>query len=416
MYRTMIFAALFLAVLCHPAALWAQDADTFVRDALSRHPRIQAIRHLTEAAKARVRGAGAWAPPELSFEFFATPVTSLNPFRDGMENDWSLTQMIHFPGKLGLMERMAADEARMREMAAPAAGRDLEFEIRDAWAMTWMAQRKRAVLWENRRILEQILSLVETRIAAGRASQADALRLVVERDRLLNEDEAARLDEESGKAMLRAASALPVDYTIGLLPLPLLTGPDSASNVVDLALRRRSELRAMDAERTMRATALEAARKERYPDFMVRGMYKQMLMMDQTDQWALMIGITLPMAPWSSARIAAAEQEAALARMAVDRQTEDMRLMIAAEVHAARERVWSTWTRRQRIADSMLPQSRRAVELQITQYQAGSSDLLPLLDALRMHTMIAMDQAMADGEYLRAQAALGRVTERGGEE
>ena len=42
----------------------------------------------------------------------------------------------------------------------------------------------------------------------------------------------------------------------------------------------------------------EAADLEKLPDFMIRGMYKQMVGMER-DYWSLMVGITVPVAPWS---------------------------------------------------------------------------------------------------------------------
>lgn len=413
-FHLAVLGAMSVLLMCHASA---QDMETFLKEARKNHPRLHATRYMTDAIRAKIRGAGAWPAPELSFEFFATPISSANPFRDGMENDYSVTQMIHFPGKLGAMERMANEEARMQERSSEAVSRDLAFEVKDAWSMVWMAQRKRAVLWESREVLDRILSLLETRIATGRASQTDLLRLSVERERLLNEDETAKLEEESGKNMLRAACALPADYRIGLLPQPNLTAPpDSAEPLVRLAIQKRAELRAMDAERAMRGAALDAARRDWYPDFMIRGMYKQMLMMDQTDQWALMIGVTLPMAPWASERVSSAVEEASLSRLAVDRRYDDMRLMISAEVRSAFSRAGAFWNRRERLISSMLPQSRTALDLQITRYQTNTSDILALLDALRMHMMIAMDKAMAEGEYLRASVALDRSLGMGGEE
>ena len=77
-----------------------------VQQVLQNNPALQASRLRIQGAEARVSQATAWDDPQAGVEFYATPVTSANPFKDGMETDYFVQQMIPL-GKKSPMEDAA---------------------------------------------------------------------------------------------------------------------------------------------------------------------------------------------------------------------------------------------------------------------------------------------------------------------
>ena len=81
--------------------------EKLLGEVLKNNPGLGAARSRVTSAKARVPQARAWDDPQVGIEFYATPITSINPLADGMETDYFLQQMIPFPGKKGLMGEAA---------------------------------------------------------------------------------------------------------------------------------------------------------------------------------------------------------------------------------------------------------------------------------------------------------------------
>jgi outer membrane protein TolC len=120
----------FFAAIHSPASVRAGDngdssasLSAFVDQALRANPRLQAAKSRAQGAQARIPQAGAWDDPQAGVEFFATPITSANPFKDGTETDYFVQQMIPLFGKKGLMSDAASAGARMTEQTALAAER-----------------------------------------------------------------------------------------------------------------------------------------------------------------------------------------------------------------------------------------------------------------------------------------------------
>ncbi len=381
----------------------------FLHEVLAGNPRLQAARSRAQAAAARIDQAGAWDEPQLGVEFFATPVTSANPFKDGMETDYFLQQMIPLFGKKGLMRDAAAAGAQMVQESAAAVERALIAEVKKAYAMIFTAQRRIGVNTESQRLLGEIEEAARARYQVGLVSQADVLKVQVEIAKARNER--ADLDREltNAVAMMNALRGRPAGTPIGTLGEPVLAQVTlSPEGLVARALESRPELRAMERELDMNRADLAASRRERLPDLMVRGMYKQMA--EGTDQWAAMLSINVPFAPWASGKSAGKVEENELAQRSTEQSILDMRNMIQAEVYDAWSRVSAQWGQLERYRQEILPRTRQSLQSTLTSFETGRVDFLSLLDGYRMLQMFSMDYAMLVGEYASSVALLEKAT------
>jgi cobalt-zinc-cadmium efflux system outer membrane protein len=369
------------------------------------NPGLAASRARVDVAQGRSVRSGAWPAPTVSFEFYNTPITSLNPFRDGLENDYAVQQMIPLSGMPGLMRDMAAAEAKMERSAVHVRARDLVRDLRTDLAMLVSARRRLRINEENRRLIEQILRSVESSYAVGRSAQADVMRTRVELE--LSHSERLSLEAEivTAEAMVNARLNRPSDAAIPAIApedLSALTVPESRDTE---AQHERSELRMMEAEAEMTRAQATLADRAWVPELMLRGMYKEMTM-GMPDSWALMIGLSIPFAPWAQPAISGARQEAEARRREVDLRTQEMRRMIDMQRREAHGKAAALAERLRRYTADVIPASAQAVAAALAAFGGNTGSFTTLLDAARMHTMLCMEEAMLEAEFRAAYAAL----------
>jgi outer membrane protein TolC len=381
----------------------------FLDQALKANPGLLASRTRAQGAGARVPQAGAWDDPQLGVEFYATPILYGNPFTQGMETDYFVQQMIPLFGKKGLMGDAAAAGARLAGQSSLAVERSLVADVKRAYAMIYAAQRRIDVNTENQRLLTQIVESARSRYTVGMASQSDVLKIQVEMGKLLNERSVLDQELSGGISMMNALRDLPAGTSIGALAAPALAPvPGSLEEITARALLYRPELRGMEEELEMNRADLSVSRRERVPDLMVRGTYKQMR--EGTDQWAAMFSINIPIAPWADGKYSGKIDENTLNVKATEHATADMQNMVRAEVRTAWTRASSQWEQIGRYRGSMLPQAQQALESGLRSYETSRVDFLSLLDSYWMLEMLKMEYYMLEGEYLLSLAALERAS------
>ncbi len=420
--RISLFIIMMVLSRSHPAANQAgsrtmvgedsvQTLRLFLAEALRDNPRLLAAREMARSAEGRIPQAGAWEDPVVGVEFFATPVSSINPFKDGMETDYFLQQLIPFPGKKGLMSRAAASGANMAAQNAASIEREIVAGVKASYAMIYSVQKRLEVNQENGELLEQIVESTRAKYRVGITTQGDVLKVQVELGKLQNEDAALEQELASSVSMMNALRAVPPGTPIGRLagsvPIELSGSLESLSAQ---ALESRPAILGMQNEIEMKEADLSASRREWFPDFMVRGMYKQMV--DQPDQWAAMVGINIPLAPWGIGKYSGKVEENEASMRSSVQSLVEMQNMTQAQVRDAYARVQSGWQRLNRYQRTILPQAEEGFQSILAAYQIDAADFLSLLDSYRMLQMLKMEYYMVEAEYAVGLAALEQFVGR----
>lgn len=382
--------------------------DAFVNEVQQKNPRLQAFKTRIQSSEARVPQATAWDDPQAAVEFFATPVTSANPFRDGMETDYSLQQAIPLFGQKSLMGNVARANVGMTEQSAAAIERSLIADAKRSYAMLYSAQRRLDVNEENQRLLKQIIESARAKYSVGLTSQGDVLKVQVELAKLQNERATLQQELVAAEAMMNALRASPANTEIGRVaekqPQQFTGAQDE---LFDRSLNDRPELRAMRYEIEMNNAEVAVAKRMRFPELMLRGMYKDMK--EGTDQWAAMIGINIPLAPWGIGKYSGKVEESELNVRSSEQSLADMQNMVKAEVRDAFAKVQSRWQQIDRYQQTILPQAEQSLQSTLASYQTDKADFLSLLDTYRLVQMFKMEYYMVVGEYFSNLAALERA-------
>jgi len=383
--------------------------EDLIASARTANPGYQAAALKERAAGLSPWDAGTPDPPALGVEFFQAPITSFpNPLKDQMEIDYSIQQMIPFPGKLSVMAR--AERAGRKVASAERTGtqRTIITALKRDFAELYYSWRRQEVLAEDAAVLRSLAAVTSSLYSVGMTGQADVLRVQTELASLEADSVGAAQEVAAMTAMVNARAGRPVETEIA--PVAEFV-PDSIEPSYDslcsLAVRHRPDLAAMTAEAKMKGAEATTQLAEFLPDFMARGTYKNML--QGPDDWAVMFGMTVPIS-WSFPKFSARYEQKRLAARQAQLETDNMRIMAFAEIRVLQGRLSGLRSRMGIQHSSVIPAARRTYESSLARYRTGKTEFPMVIDAQRMYLMNVMEYHMTEMSFLQARAELEQAT------
>jgi outer membrane protein TolC len=391
-----------MAVLLAPP-LGAQElgggVDAFVAEVLQRNPSRQARTLAREATRQEARAAGTWPDPQASIMFDQFP--SHEEAEPPMVR-YQLSQMVPWPGKLGLMTVAAERRSDLAQADSEVQTLDL---MRDAKRAYWMLLRNKGLRDINAAshgLLDTIASSALARYGAGSGAHHDVVRAQVEQSAL----DVEAIDLEGTRvatvAMLNALRNAPAQTAMADPREPEQTGRaelPSIARVEGLALDRRPELARMRAMQREEEAMAALARRERYPDLMTSLWYNQMLD-GMPDSFGVMVGATLPI--FNVTRQNRLARASDLRAEGAASELEAMKNMIRFEV-ADGSRLLITAERTLQLVEQVaLPRANQSFVASLAGYGTGSVDIVGVLEAWR--ALQAMERARVESLVARLMA------------
>jgi outer membrane protein TolC len=324
-----------------------------------------------------------------------------------------VSQRLPYPGKRSLREHVAtrdADAARYNyEEVANRTVRDLKvayFDLALVLASTELVEKNKAVL-------QQFLSVAETRYTVGQGNQADVLKAQTQLAKMMEEliklgRERPMLEAEVNRALGRGLNAAPpVPATAELRETPL-----KLEALHELALRTRPQLLALESAIARNEKALELAHKDYYPDFDVRFSYGQRENMPdgtkRSDMVSLTVAINLPV--WRDNKRGPRVTEAQAMRdqtlMMYEAQRNELAMKLRQQVAAAEQNLRSA----RLYQTDILPQARLTVEASLAAYRVNRADFMTLLDSQMNVFNFEIAHAAAVANYNKALAEIDLFT------
>jgi len=406
--------------------------DSLIAEAEARNPELRASSARVIAARARIAPAGALPDPTLMAGVVNVP-TSRPSLRD---DEMTMTmvgfgQTLPFAGKRGLRRRAAE-----RERDAAAAGvervrREVVRRVRDAYYELAYLDRALEFAERQRAVLTDVIRTTEARFASGGTGQQDVLTARMEAARLGETTsallEARRAEAAELVALLGREDAVTVGPATVPEPLARAAVADSAAAIrftaqtlgaraadsplppleelQAVAVRSNSELREHEAMIAAQAARVELARREVRPDVDVSLQYGQRL--GRPDVVTAQVGLPLPVRRGQRQHQQMAEASAELTAL----EAEHHASVVALRADVARL-VGDAERARTQLAlakKAVLPQGQAAVAAAAAAYQAGRTDLRPVLEARA--ALLAYETAYyrALSDFAKAVAALEQV-------
>jgi outer membrane protein TolC len=410
--RQMFLCLALVLTIGHLSLGWGQESkplklEDLIAEALQNNPQLRAARNRTAAARTKVDQVTSWEAPQAGVEFYQTPVRSFpNPLKDQMEVDYYIQQMFPFPGKLSAMGRTAENNANMVDQGYKALERKILRELKSACYELYLVQRKIQINAENQDLMRRFVEIASKHYEVGMGKQPDILRAQTELSTLVNSGINLQREKQVAESMINTILSRSANAPLGYVPdieqdVPRWT----FDQLRTLALEARPELKAMNFNIEMNKAEVSLSKREYYPDLMARVMYKDMAM-TKNDFWSAMVGVSIPLAPWSSGRYTSKVQENELNVRKAEEEYANMRNMTFFEVQDALVRVQTSQNLVLLYKNTVIPQAEQTLQATLAAYETGKTEFLMLIDAYRMVLISKLDYHMSVMNYMTNQAAL----------
>ena len=374
-------------------------------EALARNPELIEGRADLGVKRERPAQQRSLAPPMLDASIWQWPVNTLNPANTNMYM-FTATQELPGRGKRELRATVAEKDVAAAENDIDVRARRVGNAVKQAYAELFISRKAIEIHLASADLLRQVADVSQAKYTAGRTSQQDVLKGIVELSRM--HEDIIRLDQRAKIATARLNTLLdrPIDSLIGPLGEPHeSTVLPPIADLQRQALEQQPEIRGAQIAVARAEAELAVVRGDRKPDFTVQAGYQ--VMPQQTDAFLARVGITWPDAPWSRGRVDARVREAIAgvdAARASQKATENA---LRFSVQEAYLRAKAAEERAALLRSTIVPQSEQVLEVARIAYQADRGDFLALLDNERVlldaqlgyyETLAEFEQAMADLE------------------
>lgn len=341
---------------------------------------LQAAKLAVDMRIARIAPAGALADPIVSASsmtgFTRPPFLPSSSTPDAFRQV-GLSQEIPFPGKRALRTSIATIEVDAERWNYEDRRKALVADLKATYLEYALSIRMLAIVAENKTLLDQLREIAETRFSVGKGLQQDVIKaqleisMLIERQTILEQQRqvsVARLN-----ALLFRPSEAPGPPLVAYVTEPVPRDIAALQALVEAqypALQRDSRL----IDKSQQSLAL--AKRDLRPDFQF-GVSAQRFVGDMPWMYGVDIMVSVPL--YASRKQRPLITEAAAALVASGRSRESRRAVAASEVTQAFLAIASADQLVALYSDSVLPQSRLALESSLAAYQVGSVDFLSVL-------------------------------------
>ncbi len=363
-----------------PAENLSQLIDTAIAD----NPELKSSEARWHMFRNRISQARTFEDPMLMLKIQNGIVTDpFNFHKDPMtQKVIGISQQIPFWGKRDLKGEVAAREAESYKWQAEERKLELRRMVAETYYQIYFTDKSREIVDKNIRILDDFITLAESKYSVGQGAQQDVFKAQVERSRMLDMRITLESQRKSLQAGLNALLYRPAETPVGTIPdfeIKPLTA--SSEELREAALDNRPLLKSLNAQIEKGKAGHKLAEKEFYPDFNVSFEYMQRDQFEGSngdDMYSLGVTFNLPvqrnrrhaMAAESSSETIMATEELKSMKNSIDSGISDLLAQLE---------------RRRKLVDlyktGIIPQAEQSLESATIGYRVNKVDFLTLLDS-----------------------------------
>jgi len=361
------------------------------------NPNLAAAALDAEEAAAKVYPAGALDDPMVN-------LSRDEGFRQTM---LSVSQEFPLWGKRGLRRSVAEATARGARDRQSGVQRELEEQIKVAFAQYYVADRALTATHDIHTLLDNLSETVRARYAQGLATQSDAIRADLERTRINSEFFMLDRDRETAKAKINALIGRQVEAPLAP-PASLRSVPDANSLVFASVMTRARDQNPMFAMAQADISAAEGdlklTQKSWYPDITVSVGADDLPGM--APRPTVGVGVKLPL-QWGVLR--ANEQAASAKASAARSRLSGTTLQVESELKTALATLTQTQQNKALLDNALRQQAEAAYQSALAAYQNARGDLTAVIEAAHQQVEINLQLLRAQSEEQSAFASIERL-------
>jgi cobalt-zinc-cadmium efflux system outer membrane protein len=385
-----------------------EDLSRLIASALAQNPELKVSEARWQVFSNKIAQARSFEDPMLMLKIQNGMITDpLNFHKDPMtQKVIGISQQLPFWGKRDLKGEVAAKEAESYKWQVEERKLELRRMVAETYYQIYFIDKSLAIVDKNIKILDDFVTLAETKYSVGQGAQQDLFKAQVEHSKLLDMRVTLEQQRKSLQASLNALLYRPAETPVGVIPdfdiKPLVQSPEELRNI---AYENRPMLKSLNALIEKGKAGHKLAEKEFYPDFNVAFEYMQRERFEGSsgdDMYSL--GVTFNLPVQRERRHAAVAESNSEITMA----TEELNVL-RNSINSGISDLLAQLERRRKLAEiyrtGIIPQSEQSLESATIGYQVNKVDFLNLLDS-RM-TLFNYERelydSLADYEMKRAQ-------------
>lgn len=378
----ILFLTLFQASLAQSPDSTMQ-LSALIQEALEYNPNLQSAQNTWQAAEARIPQAGALPDPLLVFNLMNMPVNTFAFDQEPMTSkQLGIMQMFPFPGKQGVRENIAAENALVAEARYRELRNQLVKRVKATYFDLFFVDKSIETVQKNLDILQEFVRIAETKYSVGSGLQQDVLRAQVElskmTDRSINLQKKRDAVEARLNALLNRPAEGPVGPTEALIYKPFQYDFEALKQLAD---EDRPLLQAWQAMIRQSEQRVRLAKKEYLPDFSLGVVYSQREELQSgtggVDFLSGMLNVKVPLYFWRKQKKQV--EESRYNQISVQKRYND----VLNQVYSGLDATFNDVQKNERLINlfqtGIIPQASQSLNSAIAGYQTDKVDFLTLL-------------------------------------
>lgn len=363
----------------------SEELPKLVERAIANNPEIKASQARWEMYVSRVKQAGALDDPMLMFKVQSYLIRA--PFdsrRDPMsQRVIGISQQLPFWGKRDLKAEVAAKEAEAYQWQTEERKLELARMVKETYYQIFLTDKELEIVNKNIRVMDDFITLAETRYSVGQGAQQDVFKAQVERSRMLDMQITLEQRRKSLQATLNTLLFRPVETPVRAIPdfeiRPFSWSPEQLRAMAE---ENRPMIKSLRAQIGKGEAGQRLAGKELFPDVNISLEYMQRdpagEMEAGYDMYSAGITFNLPIQrERRHAMVRESSAEIAMATAELNTLYNSINLGVADNL--------AQMERREKLIhlykSGIIPQAEQSLESATIGYRVGKVDFLTLLDA-----------------------------------
>jgi outer membrane protein TolC len=357
-----------------------------VAHAQASNPGLSVIQARAQALAALPLQRGTLPDPRLALNAQNLPLDTFSLSQEAMTQiQVGISQTLPFPGKLALQQQAAQLQADAAGKAVDELRLQLSKDVKTIWWNLFYLDRALEAVHGNEALLQQVISVAQTKYEVGQGGQQDVLlaqlehsKLQLEQTRLqgMRRKEEARLNTLLGRATDTAVRLPEVQDNL----LPVLSSGEQ--ELLQLALQQRPGLSAQQNQIDSARSQIDLAKKDYYPDYSIAAIYgfrsgNNPDGSERPDMASVLFSMNLPI--YTSSRQKSVVDQRTNEWLQQKYMLDDSRNQIAGEISNALAGYRQADEQVRLFQTNVLPQARQTVESMLAGYQVNKVDFLSLI-------------------------------------
>ncbi|NIB39729.1 TolC family protein [Pseudomaricurvus alkylphenolicus] len=363
------------------------NENSAVEVAVSDNPNLAEVQERYKALLEVPSQVGTLPDPMVSLNAMNFPTDTFDRDQEPMTQlQVGVSQVIPFPGKLGLKEEAAEYDAKAAGHSVDEVRLQLVKNVKSKWWQLYYLDRALDTVKNNQALLRQFITVAQTKYETGKGLQQDVLLAQLELSRLMDQEIQLRAIRRNQVIKLNILMDRPANDVI-VLPDQVSKSMPALADESTLYLQAESSrplLKQMETKIEAAQSRLDLAKRDYYPDFKLGVTYGDRtgdnpppMGGSRSDFFSVMVGVKVPLYSGrkQSKAVSQRSSELQMNRYALL----DEKGLVTAAISSAVTDYQEAKQQFSLYGSGIIPQAQQTVQSMLAGYQVSEVDFLNLV-------------------------------------